>query len=95
LAEYTYLAVPERTVAVDEIANGWGLLYISPAMEVFTVKEAVRWECPVENKLHLIHNIATANMREVLFAHGVVPQRDGRILVTPAPRRRRKTITES
>ena len=94
LAEYTYLAVPERTVSVEEIAHGWGLLYISQNMEVFTVKEAVRWECPLENKLHLIHNIATANLRDVLFAHGVVPQRDGRAVITQTPRRRRKNSVD-
>jgi len=89
LAEYTYLAVPEHTVSPEEIAHGWGLLYISRQMEVFTVKEAIRWECPLENKLHLIHNIAAANLKDVLFAHGVTPQRDGRTVIAAPPRRRR------
>lgn len=92
LAEYTYLAVPEGTVTPDEIAYGWGLLHVTADLRILTIKEAVRWECPEENKFHLVHNIAAASLKDVLFANGVNVQNDGRKILTSPPRRRRKTV---
>lgn len=40
VADYCYLAVPENLVAPDEIAAGWGLVYLEPGRKFRLVREA-------------------------------------------------------
>lgn len=89
VANELYLAVPEGAVHPDELADGWGLIYIGHDLKTTLVKPAEAWECPEENLLHLAQNIAASSMRDVLFANGVFIQPDGRIALLRPPRRRR------
>jgi hypothetical protein len=89
VADYLYLAVPEGTVAPQELADGWGLLFIRKDMSVEIVKEAENWNCPPENKLHLVQNIAACTLKNTLFANGITVAKNGKTSFIPVPRKRR------
>ena len=89
LADLLYLAVPTGSVHPNELADGWGLLYVNDSLEVEMVKEADNWECPVENKLHLVQTIALSCVKNVLFANGVDVDAEGKVKLRRPPRRRR------
>lgn len=84
-----YLAVPEGAVRPDELAEGWGLIYVSPELEARLVKKAEPWDCPEDNMMHLAQNIAASALRDVLFSNGVHLASDGSISLIKPPRRRR------
>ncbi len=88
VADKLYLAVPENVVHPHELADGWGLLYVS-GRNVTLVKEADDWDCSLENRLHLIQNIASAASRDVLFANGLSVNPDGVVKFKRIPKRRR------
>lgn len=90
LADLLYLAVPENSVHPHEIADGWGLLFIS-GFNVKVVKEAENWNCPEENKFHFIQQIAASDKKHLLFAHGIRADRESKPIFTPVPHRRRKS----
>jgi len=94
VADYHYLAVPEGTVAANELAYGWGLLYITDAGHVKVIREAFRRDCSPAGRHHLIQNIAAAAMKDVLFAQGVRATKDGRLVFSPLPKRRNKIESE-
>ncbi len=87
-ASQLYLAVPENTVAPDEIADSWGLIYVMPDLSFRLVKEPETWNCPEENLYHLAQNISASALRDVRFANGIVADSDG-VRLGPLPRRRR------
>ena len=89
VANELYLAVPEGLIHPDELAEGWGLLYVSRNLSVRVVKPALPRECPQENMLHLSQNIAASSLNDVLFAHGVYLSSGGKISFRRPPRRRR------
>ena len=89
VADYLYLAVPAGTVLPEELADGWGLININSDMTVDLIKEAESWECPVENKLHLIQHIAAGCRKKLLFAMGVNLLASGRVSYSPPPKKRR------
>ncbi len=89
LADYLYLAVPRGAVHPNELADGWGLLFVDDSFEIELIKEADSWECPVENKLHLVQTIAMSSLKSVLFANGVLVSPENEIKLLPLPRRRR------
>ena len=60
LVDYFYLAVLKGLVKKENIADWWGLLYINEDMSVELVAEPENWNCPIENKMHPVQNIATA-----------------------------------
>ncbi len=91
VAEHLYLAVPENSVHPHELADGWGLLYINSDYQTKVVKEADSWGCPLNNKMHLIQNIAAQSSADVLFSHGIRVSGKGKIIFTPMPHRRRGT----
>ena len=92
VADFLYLAVPNGAVHPHELADGWGLLYINKDMSVELVREAETWNCPIENKVHLVQNIASSNLKNVMFANGINTDKDGDTYFTKIPKRRRKPI---
>ncbi len=89
VADYLYLAVPEGAVHPDELADGWGLIFVSDDLKATVIKEADNWNCPESNRLHLIQNIAISSTDKLLFANGLRKSKSGNIVFTPMPRRRR------
>lgn len=92
VVDYLYLAVPHGLVEPEELANGWGLLYINQDLTVSEVKKAKSEETTAEGKLHFIQNIAAASMRNVLFSLGINLSPSGEITRTRPPRRRTKKL---
>jgi hypothetical protein len=90
VADMLYLAVPAGEVHADELAEGWGLLYIDSRHNVAEIKKAELQEPPESNRLHLIQGLAAAAMKNVLFAYGV-RESDGKATFSPPPRRRKGT----
>jgi len=90
-ADLLYLAVPAELVRSEELADGWGLLWINPNMSVSVQREARYRGCHLRNRLHLIQNIAAAATHAVLFAEGIRRQQaDGSVYTTQPPRGHRK-----
>lgn len=89
VANELYLAVPEGLLHPDELAEGWGLLYITRRLSVKVAKPAKWIDCPQENMLHLSQNIAASSLNDVLFAHGIGLTSDGKVQFHCPPRRRR------
>lgn len=92
VVDYLYLAVPRGLVEPEELANGWGLLYINQDLTVSEVKKAKAEETTLEGKLHFIQNIAAASMKNVLFSLGINLLTSGKITRTRPPRRRTKKL---
>ena len=92
VVDYLYLAVPRGLVEPEELANGWGLLYINQDLTVSEVKKAKLEETTPEGKLHFIQNIAAASMKNVLFSLGINPLPSGEVARTLPPRRRTKKL---
>lgn len=91
VADLLYLAVPAGEVHADELADGWGLLYIDSKHNVTEIKKAGLQEPPESNRLHLIQGLAAAAMKNVLFAYGVRVSDNGKVAFAPPPRRRKGT----
>ena len=92
VANELYLAVPAGLIRPDELAEGWGLLYVSDDLSVEVVCEAARFDCPREHMLHLSQNIAASSLRDVLFAHGIYQEPDGKISYRRPPKMRPRQI---
>ena len=86
VADYLYLAVPSGAVHPHELADGWGLLYIMPDRTVKEIKKADTWDCPFDNKLHLVQNLAASAQENVLFSYGLRINAKGEPRFTPIPR---------
>ena len=94
VANELYLAVPEGLIHPDELADGWGLLYIGKRFSVTVVRQAPVRECPQENMLHLSQNIAASSLADVLFAHGIYLGVNGNTSFRRMPRRRSAELFE-
>ena len=90
LADYLYLAVPTGSVHPHELADSWGLLYVSNNFKVQLIKEPDTWNCPMENKLHLVQNISAACLKNMLFTNGINVDKNGNSSFVRLPRRRKK-----
>ena len=88
VANELYLAVPEGLIDPDELAEGWGLIYVFPDLHVELIRKATHYECPQEHMLHLSQNIAASSLRDVLFAHGIYQEADGKISYRRPPKLR-------
>ena len=88
VANELYLAVPDGMIDPDELAEGWGLLYVYPDMHVEVIRKAAHYDCPQEHMLHLSQNIAASSLRDVLFAHGIYQEADGKISYRRPPKLR-------
>jgi hypothetical protein len=91
VANNLYLAVPAGTVHADELVDGWGLLYVDlKDFSTRVAKHSSHWDCPAENKLHLIQNIASSCVKSLAFSYGIRQDAEGRMIFTKGiPRRRR------
>ena len=89
LADYLYLAVPGGLVKKEDIADGWGLLYVNEDMSVTLVVEPETWNCPIENKMHLVQNIAKASTSVLYNANGILLAKSGKTKFIRVPRKRR------
>ena len=88
VADYLYLAVPERAVHPHELADGWGLLWVAADLSVTVMGRAEDRKCTPGKRFHLVQNIASAALGSLLFAYGIREVADGYQL-GPMPRRRR------
>ena len=88
VANELYLAVPDGLIDPDELAEGWGLLYVYPDLHVEVIRKADHYDCPQEHMLHLSQNIAASSLRDVLFAHGIYQEADGKISYRRPPKLR-------
>ena len=90
-ADYLYLAVPQGAIEPHELAPGWGLLEVTPQLEVIETSPApdLSENVSTAGRNHLALNIARAAAGNVLFANGILQNAD-EITIYPAPRRRRK-----
>lgn len=92
VADFLYLAVPRHLIDSDELANGWGLLYINDDFTVEEVKKAQQEETTLEQKLHFIQNLAASCLKPTLFTAGVNLGPGNRITCSMPPRRRCKRL---
>ena len=88
IADRHYLVVPTGTIHKNELAAGWGLLWVDDNYNVVEKLEAKDCDCSIQNRYHLIQNIASANLCNVLFSSGIA-QNNGEYQFTRLPRRRR------
>ena len=89
VADYCYLAVPAGLVASDEIAAGWGLVYLGPGRKFELVREAEVQEIVTpEGRQILAQNIAVAAAGAVRFAAGVDCPANGEVAFRRLPRKR-------
>lgn len=89
LADLLYLAVPAKAVHPYELADGWGLLWVTRDLKVHVAAKAEDQRCQPDNRLHLVQNVAQAASQAVLFANGIRAQAGGKFRFGPVPRRRR------
>jgi len=88
VADLLYLAVPAGMVEPDELADGWGLLWIEQDLSVRQMAVPESRDCLPSNRMHLIQNLATACRDHTLLAHGVGRKKDKVPFVRPQLRRR-------
>ena len=90
LADELYLAVPAGLISADELADGWGLLWVADDLSVSVAAEPAPRECLPANRLHLVQNIASVAAGSVLFTAGIRRQRRGGAVFVKKPRGHRK-----
>lgn len=90
LADHLYLAVPAGLIQPEELAEGWGLLWVDPELKVDIALPAEERKCLPGNRLHLVQNIAAAGADAVAFAMGVRQQKDGTAFFVQPPRGHRR-----
>ncbi len=90
LADQLYLAVPTGLIQPEELANGWGLLWVADDLTVTVAAVPELRECHPENRLHLVQNIAAAGTGAVLFAMGLRAQANGTLQFVQPPRGHRR-----
>jgi hypothetical protein len=88
VADCLYLAVPSGLVEPDEMADGWGLLWVEQDLTVRERVPAEARDCMAENRMHLIQNLAAACRDHTLMAHGVAHAKGDVFFVKPFVRRR-------
>lgn len=90
LADHLYLAVPAGLIQPDELADGWGLLWVADDLTVTVAHPAGERNCLDCNRLHLVQNIAAAAVDNVRYCLGVQQKTDGSYYLTLPPRGHRK-----
>jgi len=91
LADVLFVAVPSGVVQPEELADGWGLLWVDEKLKVSVVSEPTPRECLPEHRMHLVQNIAAAAAGSVLALNGVRSrQRSRKWYFTLPPRLHRK-----
>lgn len=90
VADSLYAAVPAGLLTADELANGWGLLWIHEDMRVTVEKEPAHEAIPVANRMHLIQNIAAAAKPWLLAMEGIRHDPGDAVYFVKKPRLHRK-----
>lgn len=94
IASELYLVVPEGSVCMESVAENWGLVFVKKDLSFELVKKPLHYDCPAENLLRMVRNIASSACKEVLFANGIREKKDsvdGAVYkVGSLPRKRRK-----
>lgn len=93
VADQLLLAVPAGVVQAEEMADGWGLLWVSDDLNVTVQKGPELRDCMPANRAHLVQNIAVAATSDVLFHAGLRPGKDGRVSLVQPPRGHRRSKT--
>ena len=88
-ADFIYVAFPAGTIQADELIDGIGLLAIKDNLEIEEIKTPDALVCNPGNRNHIVHNIAVACRKSLLFANGVNTS-PKKIFITRPPRRRHK-----
>jgi len=89
VADYCYLAAPEKVAAAAGILPGWGLVELSRGKGFTLLREAERQlNVTPEGRQLLALNIAQAAAASVCFAAGVEINRGGQALYRNPPRKR-------
>ncbi len=92
VADLCYLTVPEGLVAPDEIAAGWGLVYLKEDRSFELVREPeTQPAVDAESRRFLAANIAIAATEAALFQSGV-QKRGKTVSFRRPPKRRLKTL---
>lgn len=89
IVEKYYIAVPENLLQRSDIAEEWGLVYIGEDLSFRLVKEAQNLPCSREKMNDFALNIGRSAMQNVLFANGIVKDKEGHSKVVRQPRKRR------
>lgn len=92
VADVLYLAVPAGLLESDEIALGWGLLYVHRDGRIEVRREPDPQLCDSASRNHLALNIASAAAASVLFSNGVQVDAAGKPRFYRPPRRRLKRV---
>lgn len=71
VADELYLAVPAYLIEADELADGWGLLWVYSDLTIEIRRQAVMRNCEPANRHHLIQNIAASASDALLFRQGI------------------------
>jgi hypothetical protein len=71
LADHLYLAVPAGLVEPEELADGWGLLWIEDNLDISIVHAPEERDCLPANRMHLIQNVAAAAKDHSLRCNGI------------------------
>ena len=90
LTDDLYLAVPAGLIQPEELADGWGLLWVDENLGVELAQPPHPRDCLAANRLHLIQNIAAAASETVRFAMGLRIQKAGNLIFVQPPRGHRR-----
>lgn len=90
LTDELYLAVPNGLIQPEELADGWGLLWLDDDLRVQPVQPPQSRACLAANRLHLIQNIAAAGTETMRFAMGLRLQKSGNYVFVQPPRGHRR-----
>jgi hypothetical protein len=90
LADQLHLAVPSGLIQPEELADGWGLLWVDDDLTVRQVLAPQPRDCHQSHRMHLVQNIAAAGGEAVRFALGLREQADGHHLFVQPPRGHRR-----
>ncbi|OGV66833.1 MAG: hypothetical protein A3K18_30300 [Lentisphaerae bacterium RIFOXYA12_64_32] len=90
LADHLYLAVPVNVVLREELADGWGLIWVDDNLNVEVVGEPEDRECLPSNRMHLVQNIGAAAKRATLFSCGVHRTAKEEVALVQPPRGHRR-----
>ncbi len=93
VADLLYAAVPAGLVRPDELADGWGLLWVHDDLRVTVERESKRHEVPVANRMHLVQTITAAAKAAVLAVNGIYRRaEDGDVHFVKQPKLHRRRV---
>lgn len=88
LADEFYLVVPTDLIAVTELPEEWGLVYVAEDFSATVIRQAKKCVCPQEKRTAFALRAAAAGCNDVLFANGISTTK-GSIRFHLPPKRRK------